>query len=81
MATSKLFNPVVSEAKSDSSYAAEPADMFVNVPIHPEVRIFDGPTSGGEACYPLSLRPVRQDSETKWQKRQVVTKARDAFDY
>ena len=81
MATSKLFNPVVSEAKSDASYAAEPSDFFMNVPIHPEVAIFDNAASGGEACHPLSLRPVRQDEQTKWQKRQIVSVPRDEFEY
>ncbi len=72
MATSKLFTPRVANLRSDT---------FVGAPARPEVEPTFAATSGGEACNPLTFGGANGEKEMPLQKKLIVSKSRNEFDY
>lgn len=72
MATSKLFNPTIKAMGND---------MFVGPPIRPELDPSFEATSGGEACYPLSLGAANPTKKLPLADKRIVSRSQEDFDY
>lgn len=77
---SKLFTPKLLETRGAAT-RAEAGGVFLNPPAHPEIPVFSAKTSGGEACYPLSLSGSGASDTTFVGKRGVRTKNRIIDNY
>lgn len=81
MSVSKLFTPVLRTKRGNAGDATERTDMFVNVPLHPEVPVFTGPTDRGEPCYPLRLGADSQTSTKSVERHPYASSPQESTKY
>jgi hypothetical protein len=83
VAASKLFSPQIREKRGDALDPTEEDDMFMNVPVHPQVPRFTGPTDQGQPHYPLCLEPGNsaQDSSAKAKRRWISSSPQEDTKY
>jgi hypothetical protein len=81
VATSRLFNPRITEKRGDALDRTDELDMFQNIPLHPSVPNFTGPTDRGEPCHPLRLTSASQQFTKGAEKRPISSSPQEDTKY